>query len=628
MNLDRTFRKILTVIATFGILLVVTNGSFVVKATGQNGTTLSADKTAVANLTNTFHWTIDKSVTPTSWNLFNGDTGTSDYTVTVIKDSGTLASNISGQICVTNGGAVATVGLAITDNVTMPPSETVIASTSVDLSLHPILQPGESFCYSYNVPIVSPVAGATYKDTADVTITNHSGHLDTPFGPNPSATSVMPATPVVVNGSVNVDDTNGSSWLFNASGSQTYSKTFACGEDAGVKNNTATIRETGQSDSASVTINCFDPTVTKTANTSFNRTYGWTINKTGDQTNLTLALGEIFTVNYSVSVNTTGFTDSNWAVSGNIVVHNPAPINATINSVTDLMTGDIAGNVSCGVTFPYTLVAGGDLNCTYSSALPDASSRVNTANATQQNYSYSSAGVATPEGTTDYTGTANVDFSKAAITNINTCVNVTDTFGGSLGTVCTNDSLPKIYTYSRQIGPFSICGPNTIVNTATISTETSSLGSSTWTVNANVPCVLGCTLTQGYWKTHNNSFKGGAPIDLNWNNITPGAETSPFFLSGNTWFGVFWTVPKGNVYYNLADQYMAAKLNVLNGASPLVITPYLLQAQTLFGFYTPAQIGAMKANNPVRTQFINLAGILGNYNEGLIGPGHCSEQTN
>ena len=29
-------------------------------------------------------------------------------------------------------------------------------------------------------------------------------------------------------------------------------------------------------------------------------------------------------------------------------------------------------------------------------------------------------------------------------------------------------------------------------------------------VPIDVLCVEGCTLTQGYWKTHNVSFKGGA----------------------------------------------------------------------------------------------------------------------
>ena len=39
--------------------------------------------------------------------------------------------------------------------------------------------------------------------------------------------------------------------------------------------------------------------------------------------------------------------------------------------------------------------------------------------------------------------------------------------------------------------------------------DTGATGESSWTVNVNVACSQGCTLTQGYWKTH--SRKGPAP---------------------------------------------------------------------------------------------------------------------
>src|SRR5262245_15952120 len=103
-------------------------------AGGQSGTTLSATKTATAHYTRTFGWTIDKSFAPATLNLFTGDTGTSEYTIEVTKDAGTLAAWVDGKICVTNGGAVATQNLHIVDELSMPPSQTVIASTNVDLS--------------------------------------------------------------------------------------------------------------------------------------------------------------------------------------------------------------------------------------------------------------------------------------------------------------------------------------------------------------------------------------------------------------------------------------------------------------------------------------------------------------
>ena len=49
------------------------------------------------------------------------------------------------------------------------------------------------------------------------------------------------------------------------------------------------------------------------------------------------------------------------------------------------------------------------------------------------------------------------------------------------------------------------------------------------------------------------------------------------------------------------------------------------EATTLFQTWTPAQIGAQKGNQQPRKRFLELAGLLDMYNNGLIGPGHCSE---
>jgi hypothetical protein len=128
----------------------------------------------------------------------------------------------------------------------------------------------------------------------------------------------------------------------------------------------------------------------------------------------------------------------------------------------------------------------------------------------------------------------------------------------------------------------------------------------------------GCTLTPGYWKTH--SIYGPAPYDLTWTQI---GEDTPFFLSGKSYYQVLNTSPAGNAYYNLSFQYIAAKLNDLNGADFSAAQDAFNQATTLFNTYTPEQIALLKGSSQTRQQFISLAGILGEYNEGIIGPGHC-----
>jgi hypothetical protein len=350
--------------------------------------------------------------------------------------------------------------------------------------------------------------------------------------------------------------------------------------------------------------------VTKTASTSFTRTYSWTINKTADQTALTLSRGQQFLVNYDVLVDAT-FVDSDWAVSGNISIHNPGDSAAMILSIEDMLPGATNVSLNCGVTFPYELPAGGTLTCTYNASLPDNSTRTNTATVTLA-------------GDTVYNASVQVDFCVATVNEVDECIDVSDTYAGSLGTVCYSGGVPKNLYYSRWIGPYEVCGDYTVVNTASfVSNDTSTIGADNWTVAVHVPCTGGCTLTPGYWKTH--SEYGPAPYDYTWSQLAGGANT-PFFLSGQTYYEVLWNGSVGgNAYYILAQAYIAAEMNFLNGADPTAAQTAFNEATVLFQTYTPDEIAALKGRSPLRREFIHLAEILDNYNNGLIGPGHCSE---
>jgi hypothetical protein len=178
------------------------------------------------------------------------------------------------------------------------------------------------------------------------------------------------------------------------------------------------------------------------------------------------------------------------------------------------------------------------------------------------------------------------------------------------------DTLPKTFTYSKVIGPYNTCGEYCVVNTARLCSG----ASTNWTITIHVPCETGCTLTPGYWKTH--SELGPAPYDDTWAQLPQGADT-PFYLSGQTWYDVFWTPPAGgNAYYIFAQAYMAAKLNILNGASTTpAVDAAITWAENFFNSFAPTA-GLSKS---VRNQVLAQATLLDNYNNGLIGPGHCSE---
>jgi hypothetical protein len=391
-----------------------------------------------------------------------------------------------------------------------------------------------------------------------------------------------------------------------------------------------------------VTVNCYDITVTKDAETTFTREYDWEITKRaddgsgGDLTALLLDIGQTYSIPYEVVVSVSGSVDSDWHVSGQITVSNPNPIQAVINDVSDLIDGAIAASVDCApAVFPHMIEAGGSLVCSYDADLPDAEDRLNEATAVLQLHDYASDGSAELAGTRDVSGTADVAFADPT-TVLDECVDVSDTLGGDLGEVCLADS-PKTFEYTFDVTPTAEqCGEFTVDNTASLlELDTEDTDSAVWSILVTVQCPEGCTLTQGYWKTHNESFHGGAPADEAWFNIgdmdgdgVSEGENEDFFLSGDTWFEVFWTAPKGNAYYNAAHQWMAAYINTLNGAfAPEEVVDALADAQAYFESYGPDNTAGKgkNKNTEASSMLIGWAGTLGSYNEGEIGPGHCDE---
>jgi hypothetical protein len=215
------------------------------------------------------------------------------------------------------------------------------------------------------------------------------------------------------------------------------------------------------------------------AKPTFTRTYEWDITKTSEVISLTLGVGESVMVPYMVTATATGYNDTNFAVSGTITIFNPAPMAAELTAVTDLISPDIAADVTCpaGLTVP-AAVGGvpGELECTYSASLLDAETRTNTATATLQNYDYASDGTSTASGTTDFDSPeVSVDFTNAIINHIDECIVVTDDQFGSLGEVCVNfeGDFPQYFyfSYEIQVGPYYDCEEKIFENIASFVTN-------------------------------------------------------------------------------------------------------------------------------------------------------------
>ncbi len=580
---------------------------------------LTVTKDAATTYTRTFDWEIEKTVDPAVIDMFEGDNEEATYGVTVTKLAGVDSDfAVTGNITVTNNAPIAATVNTVADTLTGGVDAVVVCPGEAPYEID--ANGGTLKCtYSADLDDTTQLlntATAALQNTPSGT-TNFTGTANVAFGD--------PTT--VINDEVEITDSMLEDALdtTDASDEYEYSHEFLCDADAGKHTNTVTVIGDNDteldSDSADVDVNCYDLTVTKDADTSFTRTWTWTVLKTGDETELTLAPDQVYPVDYEVTVDAES-VDSDYAVSGTITITNPAPIAANLSSVIDSMTGDLDADVECD-----TLVvpANDSIDCTYSSDLLSDDTLTNTA-------------VATLENGTQYNGTAEVNFASATITEIDEEVTIDDDLYGDLGTLYANsDTLPKVYNYTMDVGPYPVeeCGTDVdVVNTATVYlTDSETSIDDEHTVTAEIACV--CSLTQGFWKTHNPDFWGGAPDYEGWNNLLDvdgdtvlEQQDETFFLSGQTWFQVFWNAPKGNVYYNMAHQYMAAKLNVLNGAYNPTINADLIAAEALLNQYTPAQIAALKGKKAtdVSKLFNILAGKFGAFNEGTTNQaGHCSE---
>jgi hypothetical protein len=262
-------------------------------------------------------------------------------------------------------------------------------------------------------------------------------------------------------------------------------------------------------------------TVVKDAAGDYTNTFKWTIGKDVDKT-LVKQVGGNVTFNYTVTVEHDSGTVSDVGVSGTITVFNPN-VDASNNTVPVSgvdVTDELSDGTDCSVTngedqtltdaettFAYTCdLAGlpaGDLDNTVTVAWEDQAL---------------DNGKFLTGGSDDFT------FADIAFTEnkVDECIDVTDSYAGTLGTVCVGDDNPTTFNYSRTISVPQY-GCQSYDNTATFTTnDTGSTGSDSQTVTVCGPVRTGA-LTMGFWQN-----KNGQGI------ITSGASTAGVCNSG-TW---------------------------------------------------------------------------------------------
>lgn len=512
---------------------------------------------------------------------------------------------------------------------------------------------------------------------------NLSGITDTfIFGANPDAeygdelAVVDPTVPAL-------DDT------FTApSGSNSATVTLDCDDKPKVTNTaTGTYSTPGGpadvQDSAEVDIYCRTVSISKTADAEFDRTYRWEADKyvlisaskyaeldpsyqatctlivggpndgmyKCEKSLVVLGNGQTLGIDYLVEIQKLTDFDDNYRISGNILITWPKAQHGGGDPDLTIPPADVITFLGGATSSPIPVCGAVDasdpniksISCTYayqSNVAPPALSGNNVATVTRTKKCYDAEGAASDCGTQD-TASAPANFAFALDGTTNNCVEVVDYFNDDLigdvidGNLCASTSV-VVSSYSvsaLDVADYAVLDeenclwtvPNLIKLFSNDSSDEWSSNQADLDVSVPSLCQVGCTLTPGYWKTH--SAYGPAPYDPTWALI---GEDTAFFLSGQSWYQVLWTAPKGgNAYYILAHAYIAATLNTLNLNNPAVLSGDQLTAYnfatSVFNSYTPAQIGALKGNNSLRSQIIAAAGVLDAWNNGITGPGHCDE---
>jgi hypothetical protein len=260
-----------------------------------------------------------------------------------------------------------------------------------------------------------------------------------------------------------------------------------------------------------------DLTITKDADGSNKNTYAWTISKDVDKT-IVKQIGGSATFTYTIKVTHDGGTISDVKVTGTISVFNPNidAQNNTLPVAIDGVTDQLSDSTVCSVT------NGGPQTLTQA----------------KTDFAYECDLAALPQGELDNTATVNwsdqflddgsflagnsADFVFSNIsftqTDIDECVNVTDSYAGNLGTACVGDANPKSFSYQRTIPvPANDC--QSYDNTATFTANDSgATDSASQTVTVCGPAKTGA-LTIGFWKNTNGqnlikTYCGADPTGL------------------------------------------------------------------------------------------------------------------
>jgi Domain of unknown function DUF11 len=217
--------------------------------------------------------------------------------------------------------------------------------------------------------------------------------------------------------------------------------------------------------------------VSKTAAASYTRAFGWQLTKSVDDDSHNGQAGNSFTSTYTVTATKT-VSESAFAVAGQITIHNPTAVGATITGIADSAAGTPA-EVSCSL--PQDLAAGATLVCPYTLTLGSKANGTNTVTV------QTSGLVAGASATADYA------FGEPTTVSGDAAIVVTDTDPAGPRGVTVSES--QTFTYAKSFAcstrAADYSGGRSVVsylNTVSAAGAATSLSA---TKTVRVDCLLG-----------------------------------------------------------------------------------------------------------------------------------------
>ena len=130
----------------------------------------------------------------------------------------------------------------------------------------------------------------------------------------------------------------------------------------------------------------------------------------------------------------------------------------------------------------------------------------------------------------------------------------------------------------------------------------------TWQI-WGTPQAIACPLGQGFWK----NYPGAWPVT----SLTLGRQT----YTQAQLLTILTTPIRGDASLILADQLIAAKLNIANGSDPTPISTTITDADSLLSQFGNLRLPYnVKTSSAIGQQMVNDANVLDRYNNGDLTP--------